>query len=222
MNTKYFSFGVVLAIVFGTVLLGCRKGEKGEPGPVASGSKLAKDGFISGTFEGMQSDDETSFDVPFKYEYIKTTSDNFLTIDSDGYKHYNITRYDSTGESYIKLEFRILTYEGQNGLITEGFGEYATIKTFTKKTGTSAADFYFGTCYSGSPFTVARVTLTDYYSRNTELELDNLKITSTGTVDFDYSLSLDYRDNSSGNSATVTGSISVNPYEVVYRTGSAE
>jgi hypothetical protein len=221
MNKKYFSFGVVLAIVFGTVLFGCRKGEKGEPGPSGSGSKLSKDGFISGTLEGTKSD-ESSFDIPFKYEYLKEPSDNFLTVDSDGYKHYNITRYDSTGESYIKLEFRILTYAGQNGSVTEGFGEYATVKTYSKQTGSAIDNFYFGTCYSGSPFIPARVSLTDYYSKNTELELDNLKITSTGNVNFDYSLILDSRDNSSGNNATITGSISVNPYEVVYRTGSPE
>lgn len=223
MNKKHFSLGLVLAIIFaGVSLIGCRKGEKGEPGPAGSGSGLTKEGFISGTMQGTKSDGVTSFEVPFKYEYIKSPLDNILTIDSYGYKNYSITRYDSTGNSYIKLEFYTDTYAGQNGPVTAAYGEYATVKSFIKESNT--ASFYFGTCYAyGDPFEVTSVYLRDIYSSNTEIVFTNLTVNpTTGNVSFNYSLSLDTDDNSTRNSATITGSVSVNPPTFVYRTTTAE
>jgi hypothetical protein len=223
MNKKYFSLGLVLAIIFASAsLIGCRKGEKGDPGPSSSGNNLAKEGFISGTMEGYKSDDVTYFNLPFKYEYIKSPSDNILTIDSNGDRNYSITRYDSTGNSFIKFEFYIQTYAGQNGPVTAAYGEYATVQSFIKESNT--ATFYFGTMSTeGDPFVATPVSIQNDFTNVTELLFTNVVVNpTTGKVTFDYSLSLIGNDNSTGNTVTLTGSLSVNPPTFVYRTTTAE
>jgi hypothetical protein len=219
MNKKFFSFGVLLAIFFAAACISCRKGDKGEPGQSGnSGSKLLKDGSITGSIVGFN-DDATSFTVPFKYEYFKTPTDNVLITDSDGFKHYIITRYDEKGESFIKLEFRIETVPNQNGgTISTGYGEYATVKVYNKEN--NDGYFYFGTRDGGNRFQVSRVSLQSSYSTSTEIEFENLTINpATGNVNFDYSINLASKDNSTGNSANITGTITVNPYNTIYRTG---
>ncbi|WP_018344040.1 hypothetical protein [Cytophaga aurantiaca] len=226
---KHISIGVIFAALLATTFVGCRQGDKGEPGPAgASASTPAyKSGSITGQLEGTTYTNDSAFTLNLNYQYYKSTADNaFNVVYGEGGTSYNysITRYDSTGNSYIKFDFSLDYYDPQlrtTELTPEIYNTYVTIVSNRKLSNNNM--FYFGTTTDYNyPFNVSPISLVNYTSPNfSSITYDNLVVdSSTGLISFDYSIELGYypsNSNSTGNSATMTGSISATPYNVVYR-----
>jgi prepilin-type processing-associated H-X9-DG protein len=226
---KHLSLGIIFATLLAIVVVSCRQGEKGAPGPAGASAQLLpyKDGSITGTLTGTSQLKDEDFTQTLNFQYFKGPADNVNSIiNDDGDEDaYIITRYDSTGSSYIKLEFSLdSTLNQSGGYDPYIYNTYVTIVS-TKKTANSNNAFYFGTCddYS-SPFDVNSVYLSDYSSGgNNNITYDNLVLNkTTGKISFDYSIEITYYNNSTGNYAYLDGSVSVTPYNVSYRQGAAQ
>ncbi|ABG59201.1 hypothetical protein [Cytophaga hutchinsonii] len=236
MNKKFFSFAIILTIVFATLSTSCRKGEKGEPGPAGSSSTTPayKGGSISGTIDGVTRLNDSSFSLKVDYQYYKSASDNRNTEENfDGTRNvYSVTRYDSTGNSYITFEFSVYYYDPNSfktgstsrsaELVPELSDVYVTIVSNKKQTGNKL--FYFATVSDYyNPFDVESVYLDQYSSGDSRISYDNLVINeATGLISFDYDIELSEDRNSTGNFITMSGKLNATPYNVSYRKGTAE
>lgn len=239
MNKNHFSFALALALLF-TVFTSCRKGEKGEPGPAGppSSTPAYREGFIKGTLEGTTSTKDSAFALNLDYQYYKDMSDNFTNVvrGEGTFNKYTISRYDSTGNAYIKFEFSLYSYDNSDIVIddegskkrttvlaSEIYNTRITLVT-TKKLNTNNL-FYFATVSeSYNPFNVASVYLNDFdEGENSYIEYDNISLNSaTGELSFDYSLRISSGENSTGNAVTMTGTVDAAPYNVQFRQGSAD
>jgi hypothetical protein len=219
MKRKYISFGLLL-ILFTGIILSCRKSDKGDPGPVgaqgstgASGSNLPgyKSGSINGTYSGTTAGGN-AMAIPFNYQFFKESLENSVYTDANLNNNYQITRYDTLGESYIALSF----YVDGKGVF---YGNSVTIKSINKSTNNSF--LYFGT---GTTTTPTSINLGSYYTYGqSAITFSNTSVnTTTGAVSFDYSIELWTGHNTTGNIATITGSINATPYTETMRLPSAK
>lgn len=221
---KHLSFGVIFAALVATVFISCRKGEKGDAGPAGTAGQLPyKSGSVTGTLTGTSAQTDASFTENLDFQYFKTPEDNrHAIISGEGTEDtYVITRYDSIGSSYIKFEFSVEYYDGNQDGVDEPYiyNPYVTIVS-NKKAATGNGVFYFATTSSYyNPFDVSSVYLSSYSSGgNSNITIDNLTINAnTGAIKFDYSLELNYYNNSSANNAYLDGTVNATPYDVSYR-----
>lgn len=220
-----------MVLFISTSIIGCRTGDKGDPGPAGVSATSTKPqyqaGSISGTLTGTTSTTDDAFTININNQYFNRTEESFATTEDDGesdpYQHYVITRFDSTGTSYVKFEFDLRTYDNNGTPETNIENTDFTIVSKTKKS-TSDTIIYFATVSNyNNPFNVASVYLSNFSSGgSSSFTYSNLAINpTTGLISFDYSIELGYYNNSSGNSAYFNGSLSVTPYNFVYRTSSA-
>ena len=222
---KHSLIGIIFATFIAVAFVSCREGDKGEPGPSGSSSPLLpyKSGSITGTLTGTSRLEDEDFTQNVNFQYFKSPSDNVSSIvDYEGDESiYSITRYDSLGGSYVKFEFSLDSSANQNGGYDLYLYNINTTIVVNKKLNNNV--FYFGTCADGyyNPFNVGSIYLSDYSSGgNSNITVDNLVINrTTGLLTFDYSLELNYYDNSTGNNAYMDGTVSVTPYNVSYRQG---
>jgi len=235
MNKKYFSVAFILTILFATLVISCRQGQKGEPGPTGTSSTTPpyKSGSITGVLAGKTHTNDSLFTLPLNFQYFKGTSDNAISVLSN-YNVYSITRYDSTGNSYIKFNFSLDYYDpnlprttsnsstnSTTTLVPEIYNTSVTVVS-NRKLSTNKM-FYFGTTKDiVNPFNVSSISLTNYSSGgNSTITYSNIVVnSSTGLISFDYSLELYSSDNSTGNTATINGSVSLTPYNVLFRQAS--
>ena len=218
MNKKYFSVVFILTILFATLATSCREGKKGEPGPTGINSTTPpyKSGSITGLLVGKTHTNDSTFTLPLNFQYFKETSDNAFSILSNN-NVYSITRYDSTGNSYIKFHFS-LNYNQSTVPVPQIYNTSVTVVSNRKLSLNNM--FYFGTTKDiVNPFNVNSIALTNYSSGgNSTITYSNIAVNSTtGLISFDYSLELYSSDNSTGNIATINGSVSLTPNNVVYR-----
>jgi hypothetical protein len=223
---KHLSLGIIFAALLAFVVVSCRQGDKGDPGPSGTVGLLPySNGSITGTLTGTSQLSDENFTQSLNFKYFKSASDNVHTIiDNDGdYDSYIVTRYDSLGDSYIKFEFTVDSTLNQDGITYTPYiyNPYVTI-VFNKKLANSNS-FYFATCDSpNNPFDVESVQLSTLSSGgNSNITFDNLSINhNTGLLSFDYSLEIDYYSNSSANYAYMDGTVNINTYNVAYREAS--
>jgi hypothetical protein len=228
---KIFIISPIVAMILfiSTSIIGCRSGDKGDPGPAgpaATNKPQYQAGSISGTLTGLTRTTDEAFTVNINNQYFNTTEDNVVTTE-DGevgpYQHYVITRYDSLGTSFVTFEFDLETYDNNGTLETYLYNTDFTIVSKTKKSNSDTI-LYFATVYDYyNPFDVSSVYLSDYASGgSSSFTYSNLTVNpTTGLISFDYSIELGYYNNSSSNTAYFDGSLSVTPYNYVYRTSSA-
>lgn len=236
---KHLSIGIIFATLLATVFISCREGKKGEPGPSGMSSPLLpyKSGSITGVLQGFTRTKDSAFSVPLNYQYFKGTSDNAVTKISFGggfdYDVYSITRYDSTGNSYIKFNF-LLDYKDNSVAIASDNGNVSRttaivpeisstrITIVTNQKLSTNNMFYFGTTNDFlNPFNVSAITLSYLSSAsNSYVTYSNIVVNSTtGLISFDYSLTLSIEDNSTNKPFYMNGTVSVTPYYVAYREG---
>jgi len=234
---KHLSIGIIFATLLATVFISCREGKQGEPGPSGISSPLLpyKSGSITGVLQGVTRND-SAFTLPLNYQYFKGTSDNAvspLTDQSGDYNVYSITRYDSTGDSYIKFNFLLNYMDNSVAIATDNgnvsrttaiiptiYNSKITIVTNQKLSTNNM--FYFGTTTDYyNPFNVSAITISDVSSGNSSnLTYSNIVVNSTtGLISFDYSLELSIYDNSTRKPVYMIGTVSLNPYNVAYREG---
>jgi hypothetical protein len=243
---KHLSLAIIFAALSATVFTSCRKGAQGDPGPAGlSGKPLPyKAGSITATLEGITQLNDSAFTLNLNYQYFKEISDNTVaTIYGEGGEHdlYNITRYDSTGNSYIKLTLYVSYYDDEVLIDTENpsvrIGDASNSRTtavephidgayitlVSNKQLESNKNFYFATNTEYyNPFNVSSIELYDG-SENSSLDYENLVINPiTGEISFDYTIHIYNNDNTTGSSATLTGNIKAAPFNVAYREGSSE
>ncbi len=236
---KHVCIGIIFAMLLATVFVSCRKGEKGEPGPAGTGSTILpyKSGSITSTIEGFTRLTDSAFSLPVNYKYYKNSGENFNSfIVGEGTSNiYSITRYDSTGNSYIKFDFNLAYYDPNQEIkktstsrTTEEMipGIYdIRITVLTNQKLSASKLFYFSTSQeSASPFNISDIYLYQYQEgSNSYIAYDNLVVNdATGELSFDYSIEIAPYDNSTGNLATMTGKVNVTPYDVSYRKGTVE
>ena len=229
---KHLSIGIIFAMWIATVFTSCRQGQKGDPGPAGTSSTTPpyKIGSIIGVLAGKTHTNDSAFTLPLNFKYFKETSDNAISVLSN-YNVYSITRYDSTGNSYIKFDFSLNYYDPSIGRIasnsstsrTTTMGPHINNTSVTvvsnRKLSTNKM-FYFGTTTDiVNPMNVKAISLANYISGgNSGITYSNIAVDSTkGLISFDYSLELATSDNSTGNTATMNGNVSFTPYNVVYR-----
>jgi hypothetical protein len=241
---KHLSIGLLMSLLLSVTFVSCKKGDKGDPGPTgavgavgstgtkgASGSILQyKSGSITATITDTSALSNQPFTQNLNYQYFHGPSDNTHTfIKGDGTTElYKITRYDSTGNSYITFIFNLNTYintDNNNAVVTNIYNTYVTISSNNTNEVTKA-DFYFGTktINSLTPLDAGSVYLSDFSSGgNSNITITNIvRNATTGEISFDYSLELSPSDNSTSNNATMAGTVDVTPYNVAYREGASQ
>ena len=230
---KHLSIGLLMALLLSVTFVSCKKGDKGDPGPTGttgttgapgtkgtSGSILQyKSGSITATIIDTSALSNKPFTQNVNYQYFHGPSDNTHTfIKGDGTTElYKITRYDSTGNSYITFMFNITT---NNNI----YNTYITISSNNTNEATKA-DFYFGTKTTNSqtPLDAGSVYLSNFSSTsNSNITIANIvRNATTGEISFDYSIKLISFDNSTGNNASMAGTVNATPYNVAYREGAS-
>jgi hypothetical protein len=218
MSKRYLSFAILIAISTIAILAGCRN-TKGDPGPTgpagATGLDLPryKAGSISGTVTGTSALTATAISIPFDYTYFKEVLENSVYTDANGAKHYTIQRYDSIADSYFLLSFWV---DGQ-GVFN---GTSATIKIVEKDA--TGNHFYFGT--GTDPLAPTSISLNSFYTyESSAITFDNTSYNaSTNAVSFDYTIELYNTHNTTGNMATITGSVNVAPFTQSFRIASEQ
>jgi hypothetical protein len=228
---KHLSIGLLMTLLLSLTLVSCKKAEKGDPGPTGttgstgtkgtSGSILQyKNGFITATITDTSALSNKPLTQNVNYQYFHGPSDNTHTfIKGDGTTElYKITRYDSTGNSYITFIFNITA---NNNI----YDTYITISSNNTNEITKA-DFYFGTKSANSQTTLdaGSVYLSNYSSAsNSNITIANIvRNATTGEISFDYSIKLIPLDNSTGNNASMAGTVNATPYNVAYREGTSQ
>lgn len=233
MKKNFFLFALIPTMIVAIIFVSCRKGEKGEAGPAGASSSTPAytNGSITGLLEGTTFTTDSAFALNLNYQYYKGPSDNFVNLVNDNgneFYEYSITRYDETGNSYIKFDFT-LEYEDPTiplrttSLIPEIDNTRITI--VSHKPLSNNRMFYFATTTEyGDPFDVSDVDLNNYLSEGySGIEYENITVDpTTGALSFDYYLEVDQDKNSTGSEATMAGTVNLTPYNVVYRIGASE
>ena len=234
MNKTYLSFAIILTIILATLATSCREGKKGEPGPSGISAPLLpyKNGSITGLLAGKTHTNDSTFTLPLNFQYFKETSENaFSKLGSNNV--YSITRYDSTGNSYMKFDFSLDYYDPSGGRIANNSSTSRTtvlvpriynisVTVVSNRKRSTNNMFYFGTTKDiANPANVSAISIGDFsIAGNSTITYNNIEVNSTtGLLSFDYILQLVSTDNSTGNMSTINGNVSFTPYNVVYRQG---
>lgn len=213
MKTKFL---LILAIGALITINSCRKGEDGAPGPAGangqSGAILVDTlGYISGNVAGTLYNGN-SVDFNFRLPYLVGMSNNSMYEDSEGYKYFHIVRYDSIAESFMEIYFYIDDF----GTFS---GQTATFNIIQKNSNSS-----FTTIGSGGEVNYPEaITLNSFYTwGSTGITFNNASYNSTtGIVDFDYTLEVFSSQNTTGNKLDITGRIRTKVFTQSFREVSA-
>jgi hypothetical protein len=206
------SYLIIATLIMTLFFAACKKKEVVGPTGPKGNDGLLQDGFISGKINGKTSTGDTIIET-FSYSYYNTVLEsNFDRDSSGGYKfsNFNIRRRDlENNNDYFNISannvYDTSAVPHRNDFIIDlhfekdfGTGKILQFYTLDNTPKKVAENFYYN--YSDSQFEITNYSFNAF----------------TGALKFNYKMDLDYFENSSGNPATVTGSVDVNLKRLVY------
>lgn len=192
--TLKLAMGILLSAL---VFTGCKKGDTGPAGPTGPQGPqgpvitFINSGFISGTITGTRKDDGVAFNEPFSYNY--NTQGNGDQVDSIGSNMFTFTIDRYTNDIFANKS------------------AYINITTTSKTASTGTLSFNLNYERQLTSSKLFSFNCNTYSATATSLNYNQ----SSGLFTGNFSITLSGTQNSTGNTATVTGSFQATMIQVV-------
>jgi hypothetical protein len=184
---------IMIAAAISLTIVGCKKDEQQQI--VSNNSLYTAGGVIKGTVNGVRASG-VPFNIPFEYNYY-FEQDRLNLSESTGLYSTVLDRYPSGNPSqsgYASLDFSLYNTSTPFGLTENSFGcdVFSTLST--------GEQFEFYTYFNNGGFTNSFYAITNFNFN-----------ASSRVASGNFSASVDGNDNSTGNTATITGSFQTSP-----------